>query len=86
MDPQTQTPDPDFTSLTGVMKRFYEVPYVQFQQELNEYFDKNFPCSQEELPPSQRQSMLKFKEQVMQLANDLFAQAGMVQQCKDLIK
>jgi hypothetical protein len=29
---------PDFSTLTGIMTRFAEVPYAQFKQELNEWF------------------------------------------------
>lgn len=29
---------PDFTTLTGIMERFAQVPYEQFQQELHDWF------------------------------------------------
>lgn len=76
---------PDFSTLTDIMKRFHEVPYEQFQQELHAYFEKNFPDPAADLPACERDSMLKFKEQIMHLTDDLFNQAGMVQQCKDLL-
>jgi maleate cis-trans isomerase len=31
----------EFGSLTEIMKRFQEVPYVQFQKELNQWFEQN---------------------------------------------
>ncbi|MCD8739062.1 hypothetical protein LT679_00485 [Mucilaginibacter roseus] len=29
---------PDFGTLTGIMERFAQIPYEQFQQELNDWF------------------------------------------------
>ena len=39
-------PMPEFSSLTEIMKRFYTVPYDQFQQELNDWFIRNLANSQ----------------------------------------
>jgi hypothetical protein len=33
-----QSHKPDFGTLTGIMERFAQVPYEQFQQELHEWF------------------------------------------------
>lgn len=86
METKTHTPQPDFSSLTAIMKRFNEVPYSQFQTELNDYFDRNFSSAAEKLEPEQQASALEFKRNIMQLANDLFGQADAVEQCKDLLK
>lgn len=85
MEPK-QSSTPDLSTLTDIMKRFHDVPYEQFQQELHAHFDCNFPDPEADLSPDQREAMLKFKNQIMQLADDLFKQAGMVQQGRDLIK
>ena len=29
---------PDFSTLAGIMERFFQIPYEQFQQELNDWF------------------------------------------------
>lgn len=85
MEPK-QSSTPDFSTLTEIMKRFREVPYEQFQQELHAHFDNNFPNPNADLSACEREKMLKFKKDVMRLTDDLFKQAGVVQQCKDLIK
>ena len=36
LKPQNSTPD--FGTLTGIMERFAQVPYEQFQRELNDWF------------------------------------------------
>jgi len=33
-----QNDQPDFGTLTGIMERFAQIPYEQFQQELNDWF------------------------------------------------
>lgn len=30
--------EPNFSTLTGIIDRFYSIPYKQFQQELDEWF------------------------------------------------
>lgn len=77
---------PDFSTLTNIMRRFHEVPFEQFQQELHTYFDNNFPDPKADLSACERDNMLQFKQKIMCLTDDLFKQAGIVQQCKDLIK
>ena len=37
---QSKNNQPDFSSLTGIMERFYNVPFEQFQVELNDWFSK----------------------------------------------
>jgi len=37
---QSNTNQPDFSSLTGIMEHFYNVPFEQFQQDLNDWFTK----------------------------------------------
>ena len=86
METKMHSQQPDFSSLTAVMKRFNEVPYNQFQNELNDFFDRNFTSAAEKLDPEQQAAALKFKNSIMQLANDLFGQADAVEQCKDLLK
>ncbi|QEM07814.1 hypothetical protein DIU31_031535 [Mucilaginibacter rubeus] len=76
---------PDFSSLTGIMKRFHEVPYDQLQRELNEYFEKNLAATSPELSNLQQANLVKFRDQIMKLMNDLFAQADLVQECKSII-
>lgn len=42
METQKSKPNsPDFSTLTGIMERFYRVPYEQFQRELNDWFTGN---------------------------------------------
>ena len=36
LKPQNNTPD--FGTLTGIMERFAQIPYEQFQQELHDWF------------------------------------------------
>ena len=86
METKRHSDKPDFSSLTAVMKRFKEVPYSQFQKELNDFFDSNFNSAAEKLDPEQQAAALKFKNGIMQLASDLFGQADAVEQCKDLLK
>jgi hypothetical protein len=38
---QSKPNSPDFSTLTGIMERFYRVPYEQFQRELNDWFTGN---------------------------------------------
>jgi hypothetical protein len=86
METKIHSQQPDFSSLTAVMKRFNEVPYSQFQKELNDFFDCNFTSAAEKLDAEQQAVALKFKNSIMQLATDLFGQADAVEQCKDLLK
>lgn len=86
METKTHPQQPDFSSLSAIMKRFNEVPYTQFQKELNDYFDRNFTSEAEKLDPEKQAAALEFKKSIMQLANDLFGQADAVEQCKDLLK
>ncbi len=86
IDDQSKHAVPDFSSLSMIMKRFNEVPFVQFQRELNTYFDRNFSVDDQELSSLQREQMLAFKKQVMGFADDLFGQADAVEKCKDLLK
>jgi hypothetical protein len=37
---QSNTNQPDFSSLTGIMEHFYNVPFDQFQLDLNDWFSK----------------------------------------------
>jgi hypothetical protein len=37
---QSKSSQPDFSSLTGIMEHFYNVPFEHFQQELNDWFTK----------------------------------------------
>jgi hypothetical protein len=37
---QSNNNQPDFSSLTGIMNHFYNVPFEQFQKELNDWFTK----------------------------------------------
>ena len=37
---QSNTNQPDFSSLTGIMEHFYNVPFELFQQDLNDWFTK----------------------------------------------
>ena len=47
MDAQSALPEmPEFNSLTEIMERFNAVPYDQFQQELNDWFNRNLAKSQ----------------------------------------
>jgi len=38
---QSKPNSPDFSTLTGIMERYYRVPYEQFQRELNDWFTDN---------------------------------------------
>ena len=39
-DLQSKNNQPDFSSLTGIMDYFHNVPFEQFQRELNDWFSK----------------------------------------------
>lgn len=41
MDEQNFNPPPSFTTLTEIMERFQTVPYKQFQQELQSWFEQS---------------------------------------------
>jgi len=38
---KSKSNSPNFNTLTGIMERFYRVPYEQFQRELNDWFTVN---------------------------------------------
>ena len=47
MDAKNAHPEmPEFSSLTEIMERFNNVPYDQFQLELNDWFKRNLVKSQ----------------------------------------
>ncbi|QXV63998.1 hypothetical protein INP83_12915 [Mucilaginibacter sp. 21P] len=53
MEEQNFNQKPSFTTLTDIMDRFQTVPYAQFQQELQSWFEQNLAkqkdLTQEEL-------------------------------------
>ena len=68
MSTQMQGKQPDFASLSEIMKRFEQVPYIQFREELNNWFSLNYPNHTIKGDP-------KFLNQLRELTNDIFKNA-----------
>jgi hypothetical protein len=62
------------------------MPYAQFQEEINNYFDETFCSGLESMTACEKEAHLKLKEEIMQIARNLFGQAEVVHQCNVLLK
>ncbi|WP_183573863.1 hypothetical protein HDF18_08520 [Mucilaginibacter sp. X5P1] len=60
----------NFSTLTAIMNRFDQIPFDQFQRELNEWFLKTFKTTNPELAASPEGANLV--QNVMSLGDEIF--------------
>lgn len=61
---------PDFGSLTGIMERFAQIPYEQFQQELHDWFYTSLSEKGIDLRQSQDKGLADLPELVSFIYHD----------------
>jgi hypothetical protein len=81
MEEQNFNPPPSFTTLTDIMERFQTVPYDQFQQELQSWFEQNL-AGQKGLTIDELQKSPDF-QQLLGLIAKIYHQAEVKQTLSD---
>ncbi len=64
-DKKPHQSSPDFGTLTGIMERFVQVPYEQFQRELDDWFAESLAEKGIDLQQALRQEGLAFLPQLV---------------------